>query len=67
MYFISVPDVDDPIIPIFYIDENINIHENGEITRLQSGEYNLVYKNGNIKYQDNNYIYNSYIDVPYAQ
>lgn len=67
MYFISRPDIDDPDTPIFYIDENIHIHENDETLTLKSGEYNLVNKNGEINYQGNNYTYNSYIDVPYVQ
>lgn len=67
IYFFDDVDVDDIDDPIFYIDEDVTIHEGDEETvSIPKGQFNLIYSSGLVSLSDGDYTYNSYIDVPYT-
>lgn len=66
LYFFDDLDVDDVSTPIFYIDNDVLIPGDEDVT-LESGEYSVNASEGVIEFDHESYAYNSYIDVPYSK
>lgn len=67
LYFFEDLDVDDASLPIFHIDSEVSFEDGADHFKLASGEYHLVNSTGTINFNNVNYNYTSYIDVPFKK
>ena len=67
LYFFEDLDVDDVSLPTFHIDSEVSFDDGEDHCKLASGEYPVTISTGTISFNNVNYHYKSYIDVPYKK